>query len=95
MLHIRRSWITALAILLIIPLLLPQSVSAKASSKDNGAKANSKIIYLTFDDGPTAHTGQLLDILDQYHAKATFFMLSITWKPIQKRRSVSLLTGMA
>ncbi|KQY94905.1 hypothetical protein ASD24_05055 [Paenibacillus sp. Root52] len=75
MLHIRRSWITALAILLIIPLLLPQSVSAKASSKDNGAKAKSKIIYLTFDDGPTAHTGQLLDILDQYHAKATFFML--------------------
>lgn len=37
--------------------------------------ASSKPIYLTFDDGPTAHTNELLDILDQYNAKATFFML--------------------
>ncbi|GIP23920.1 polysaccharide deacetylase [Paenibacillus sp. J22TS3] len=32
-------------------------------------------VYLTFDDGPTAHTGQLLNILNKYDAKATFFML--------------------
>ncbi|REK65707.1 MAG: xylanase deacetylase [Cohnella sp.] len=32
-------------------------------------------IYLTFDDGPTAHTMELLDILDEHGAKATFFML--------------------
>ncbi|MCQ4086508.1 polysaccharide deacetylase [Saccharibacillus sp. JS10] len=36
---------------------------------------HTKPIYLTFDDGPTAHTKELLDILDQYNAKATFFML--------------------
>ncbi len=36
---------------------------------------SSKPIYLTFDDGPTAHTGELLDILDQYGAHGTFFML--------------------
>ncbi|MDO3408311.1 polysaccharide deacetylase family protein [Saccharibacillus sp. CPCC 101409] len=34
-----------------------------------------KPIYLTFDDGPTAHTAQLLDILDKYDARGTFFML--------------------
>lgn len=33
-----------------------------------------KIIYLTFDDGPTPGvTSEILDILDQYNAKATFF----------------------
>jgi len=32
-------------------------------------------IYITFDDGPTAHTKELLDILKKYNAKATFFML--------------------
>lgn len=85
MLHIRKSLIATLAILLMIPLLLPQSVSAKPSaSKSAGAKTNAKIIYLTFDDGPTAHTAQLLDILDQYHAKATFFMLGPQMQQFQK-----------
>ena len=31
-------------------------------------------IYLTFDDGPGAHTARLLDILKQYGVKATFFV---------------------
>lgn len=30
-------------------------------------------IYLTFDDGPCKNTPRVLDILDQYGAKATFF----------------------
>lgn len=34
-----------------------------------------KVVYLTFDDGPSATTGQLLDILNKNGAKATFFML--------------------
>lgn len=33
-----------------------------------------KIVYLTFDDGPSANTEKILDILDRYHAKATFFV---------------------
>ena len=33
-----------------------------------------KIVYLTFDDGPSENTGRVLDILDQYGAKATFFV---------------------
>lgn len=33
-----------------------------------------KVIYLTFDDGPSAYTAQLLDILDRYNVKVTFFV---------------------
>lgn len=32
------------------------------------------VIYLTFDDGPGAYTQQLLDILDKYNVKVTFFV---------------------
>ncbi len=31
-------------------------------------------IYLTFDDGPSAHTPRLLDVLKKYNVKATFFV---------------------
>ena len=36
-----------------------------------------KTIYLTFDDGPGESTGRLLDILDRYNVKATFFTTSM------------------
>lgn len=32
-----------------------------------------KVIYLTFDDGPGRYTDDLLDILEKYEIKATFF----------------------
>lgn len=38
-------------------------------------KDNSKLLALTFDDGPGRYTGRLLDLLEEYDAKATFFML--------------------
>lgn len=31
-------------------------------------------VYLTFDDGPSIYTGELLDILAEYDVKATFFV---------------------
>ncbi|KAJ5468992.1 hypothetical protein N7475_006744 [Penicillium sp. IBT 31633x] len=34
-------------------------------------------VALTFDDGPTRYTGDLLDLLDRYDAKATFFITGI------------------
>lgn len=33
-----------------------------------------KVVYITFDDGPWEGTSQLLDLLDQYNVKATFFV---------------------
>ena len=34
-----------------------------------------KVLYLTFDDGPSEYTEALLDLLDSHQMKATFFML--------------------
>ena len=36
-----------------------------------------KTIYLTFDDGPSAYTGQLLDVLARSGVKATFFVTNL------------------
>ena len=33
-----------------------------------------KVVYLTFDDGPSKHTAKLWDVLDKYGVKATFFV---------------------
>ena len=33
------------------------------------------MVYLTFDDGPSENTEQILDILDDYNVKATFFVV--------------------
>ena len=33
-----------------------------------------KIVYLTFDDGPSENTGKIRKILDDYNVKATFFV---------------------
>ena len=38
------------------------------------AAPEGKVIYLTFDDGPGPYTNELLDVLDRYGAKATFFV---------------------
>lgn len=39
-----------------------------------------KIAYLTFDDGPSNNTHEILDILNQYNIKATFFVLGVQVK---------------
>ena len=33
-----------------------------------------RVIYLTFDDGPSSYTNKLLDILKKYNVKVTFFV---------------------
>ena len=40
-------------------------------------ESDKKIAYLTFDDGPYYNTYTVLDILDQYGVKATFFTISM------------------
>ncbi|MEY8346979.1 peptidoglycan-N-acetylglucosamine deacetylase [Bacillus cereus] len=39
-----------------------------------------KVAYLTFDDGPGKYTAELLDILKQNDAKATFFLIGANVK---------------
>ncbi|MGJ7911296.1 polysaccharide deacetylase family protein [Neobacillus sp. LXY-1] len=42
-----------------------------ASSQPN----NPKTVYLTFDDGPSVFSEGIIALLEQYHFKATFFMI--------------------
>lgn len=41
----------------------------------NGAAAEKKVAYLTFDDGPSKNTPRILETLKKYNAKATFFVM--------------------
>ena len=49
----------------------------KASVEDQ-TKITGKKVYLTFDDGPSKNTEKILEILDQYDVKATFFVIGQT-----------------
>ena len=53
----------------------PKPELAPAPAAPPAANSGNKVIALTFDDGPGPYTAHLLDILDQYGAKATFFLI--------------------
>jgi peptidoglycan/xylan/chitin deacetylase (PgdA/CDA1 family) len=48
-----------------------------AEDKSKQEFANKKV-YLTFDDGPSKYTDDILDILSEYNVKATFFVIGKT-----------------
>lgn len=52
----------------------PEPAPAPAAPTPAPTTGN-KVIALTFDDGPGPYTEKLLDILDKYDAKATFFLI--------------------
>lgn len=49
-----------------------RNVEPEVSQTEEG---NVREVYLTFDDGPSSHTGRILDILADYDVKATFFVV--------------------
>ena len=53
------------------------AVEREEIRKEQEASANEALhkVYLTFDDGPSIYTNEILDILKQYDVKATFFVL--------------------
>ena len=51
---------------------------AEEAAKINPVKISGKKVYLTFDDGPSSNTDQILDILKDYDVKATFFVVGKT-----------------
>ena len=55
------------------------SVTKKLITEDT------KIIYLTFDDGPSKYTSELLDVLRKYNVKATFFVVNSYYSDILER----------
>lgn len=44
------------------------------SGNESGEPIKIRNVYLTFDDGPSIYTGEILDILKEYDVKATFFV---------------------
>ncbi len=47
-----------------------------SSAEENLAEAGDTLkVYLTFDDGPSGNSDRILDILDDYNVKATFFVV--------------------
>lgn len=60
----------------LIPVKTPGIVKKLFPNYIWNVKAHEKVIYLTFDDGPTPKiTPWTLNVLKQYHAKATFFCI--------------------
>lgn len=51
-----------------------RQVEVLAASRPQTIWPEGKVIYLTFDDGPGPDTQRLLEVLDKYGVKATFFV---------------------
>ncbi|UUZ92208.1 polysaccharide deacetylase family protein [Paenibacillus sp. P25] len=61
---------------LFVASLTTAAVSAPRSEVVSKIETDQKWIAITFDDGPNpVYTPQILDLLKQYNAKATFFVL--------------------
>lgn len=45
------------------------------NTEKRGNQSGIRKVYLTFDDGPSSNTDRILDILDEYGVKATFFVV--------------------
>ena len=68
-------------------MLITASVLVVNSDVVNGAESE-KVAYITFDDGPSKYTSQIIDILDKNDVKGTFFMVNdnmIVFKNVVRR----------
>jgi peptidoglycan/xylan/chitin deacetylase (PgdA/CDA1 family) len=52
-----------------------QPVESEEDTNPFGIDAEKPMIALTFDDGPSQYTWQIVDTLQSHHARATFFVL--------------------
>lgn len=56
-------------------LVVAEEILGKQNSPQPDVAPAKKVCYLTFDDGPSDLTPEILDILQRYDAKATFFVV--------------------
>lgn len=75
----RKVWILSLAFLLLAIIITGYRLSNSRSFQVFGklidrVETKERVIALTFDDGPTDKTGEILEILDRVDVKATFFV---------------------
>jgi peptidoglycan/xylan/chitin deacetylase (PgdA/CDA1 family) len=64
-----------------------RTVTVEKAPQPDPADPGSKIIYLTFDDGPSKHTARLLDVLAEYDVKATFFVVDYGYRDMIGREA--------
>jgi peptidoglycan/xylan/chitin deacetylase (PgdA/CDA1 family) len=67
--------LSVIAIALCLLVIIPCKTTPYEKSYNVSVQSSSKMIALTFDDGPSQYTPQLLDALENYNAKASFFLL--------------------
>ena len=56
---------------------ITEGTAAEPEAEKTVEEAKKKV-YLTFDDGPSSNTSEILDILKEYDVKATFFVVGKT-----------------
>lgn len=62
-----------------------RTVCVKALRQPDKVEPGSKTVYLTFDDGPSKYTSELLDVLKKYNVKATFFIVNTGYTDLISR----------
>ena len=61
-----------------VPEMEEKAASTVADAMTTYGNVAVKTVYLTFDDGPSSNTAEILDILKKYNVKATFFVTGKT-----------------
>ena len=61
---------------------IQRNVVVEAKGIPSTVVPEGKVIYLTFDDGPGPYTRQLLEVLEKYGAKATFFVVNSKYNDV-------------
>ena len=51
-----------------------EDAAPESAGQESGEEIKHKV-YLTFDDGPSAYTDEILDVLAKYNVKGTFFVV--------------------
>ena len=64
---------TCILLILCVSLINKRIDAVESNSHNNNVLK--KVCYLTFDDGPSNNSKEILDILAKYNAKATFFLI--------------------
>ena len=59
----------------IITRVVGEATTEAANDVPEQTYYNGQKVYLTFDDGPSTYTGELLDVLKENNVKATNFVV--------------------
>jgi peptidoglycan/xylan/chitin deacetylase (PgdA/CDA1 family) len=70
---IKHMSINCFCLVLLLSFSIIKDCRACLEPTENSTKP--KVIYLTFDDGPSPLTGKFLDVLNRYNVKGTFFLV--------------------